>query len=161
MIYKNNTINKLIKKYNLQKHPEGGYYAETYRSEMLIKSPEICESRNAVTDIYFLLANEEISRFHKVLHDELWHFYEGSPLKVITFDGNSIRESIIGPNTPDGYKTVVKGGVWQAAISTGDYSLVGCTVAPGFDFADFEFLDDDANLAETVRRDFSDYEYLL
>jgi predicted cupin superfamily sugar epimerase len=154
-------IDSIIKRYNLQKHPEGGYFAEIYRSEIKLQSPVNDLQRNSMTDIYYLLVNGEVSRFHKVIHDEIWNFYEGAPLKVIKFDGNEIAEHIIGPGAEDGYKVVVEGGVWQAAVPTGEYSLVGCTVAPGFDFADFAFLADDAKLAGTIRNSYSDYEYLI
>ena len=156
-----NTTQKLIEKYNLQTHPEGGLFRETYRSTMKVTSPVNCEVRNTATDIYFLLSQGEISRFHRVLHDEIWHFYEGAPLKIITFDGQSISEQCIGPDAENGYKTIVDGGVWQAAISTGEYSLVGCTVAPGFDFADFSFLKDNTKIAEKFETNFPDYSYLV
>ena len=156
-----NKIKKLIEKYYLQKHPEGGYYAETYRSEMTLQSPVNCEVRNVVTDIYFLLSNGEISRFHKVIHDEIWNFYEGDPLKIITFNGTEIFEYCIGSNAADGYKFVVRGGLWQAAKSTGEYSLVGCTVAPGFDFEDFVFMSEHAKLAKKIKTEFSDFQNLI
>jgi len=154
-------MKNLIKKYGLQPHPEGGHFAETYRSGQIVDSPVNQEKRNALTDIYFLLASGEISRFHKVLHDEIWNFYEGDPLKIIRFDGVELTEHIIGPDSQDGYKVVIQGGVWQAAVPTGEYSLVGCTVAPGFDFSDFSFLSDDAKLADIIRNSHSDYKYLI
>ncbi len=70
-------IENLIIKYNLQKHPEGGYFAEIYRSDSIVDSPVNGEKRNALTDIYYLLEKGEVSRFHKVIHDEIWNFYEG------------------------------------------------------------------------------------
>ena len=154
-------INQLIEKYNLKKHPEGGYFAETYRSGQMVDSPVNREKRNAVTDIYFLLPAGEISRFHKVIHDEIWNFYEGDPLKIIKFDGEKLTEHIIGPDCKDGYKLVIEGGIWQAAVTTGKYSLAGCTVAPGFDFTDFSFLSDNAKLADIIRNQFPEYEYLI
>jgi len=152
---------QIIQKYNLRKHPEGGYYRETYRSYSIVESGKSCGPRSAVTDIYFLLPAGEISRFHKVLHDEIWHFYEGAPLKIITFDNNKLSEHIIGRDMPDGYKFVVAGGIWQAAVSTGDYSLVGCTVAPGFDFADFAFLANAMDSAKKLKHCFPAHTYLL
>ena len=156
-----NITQKLIEKYNLQKHPEGGFFRETYRSTMELSSPVNREHRNAITDIYFLLSQGAVSRFHKVIHDEIWHFYEGAPLTLIIFDGENIVERCIGPDSKDGYKAVVPGGLWQSAVSTGEYSLVGCTVAPGFDFTDFSFLADDARLAEDIETNFLDYAYLI
>jgi predicted cupin superfamily sugar epimerase len=136
-------IQEIITKYQLQPHPEGGYFREVYRSEQMLNSPIHNEYRNAVTHIYFLLAKGQISRFHKVHHDEIWNFYEGSPLKLIEFDGNEIQKSIIGDQD---YFKVIKGGVFQAAESLGDYSLVGCSVAPGFDFKDFSFMTGESSL---------------
>ena len=154
-------LDNLISKYSMQKHPEGGFFAETFRSETSLISPMNSESRSALTDIYYMLKKDEISRFHKVIHDEIWNFYEGSPLKLFKYDGKKVSEYMIGPNCNDGYKVVIEGGSYQAAISTGDYSLVGCTVAPGFDFADFSFLEDDAKLAEGIMINFPKYTYLI
>jgi predicted cupin superfamily sugar epimerase len=132
----------LIKKYNLAPHPEGGYFKETYRSPQRVQSTITQEPRNALTHIYFLLLEGQVSRFHRVCHDEIWNFYEGDPIQLIQFDSITTKEKIIGPGCRD-YVTVVPGNTWQAAATTGVYSLVGCTVAPGFDFADFSFLRDD------------------
>ena len=130
----------LIEKYQLTPHPEGGYFKEIYRSELSLTSPVTQGVRQAVTQIYFLLTAGQLSRFHRVVHDEIWHFYEGAPLALIQYDGSRVVREEIGPGAS--YTAVVPGGVWQAAESTGDYSLVGCTVAPGFDFTDFTFLSD-------------------
>ena len=119
------------------------------------------ETRNAVTDIYYLLSAGEVSRFHKVLHDEIWNFYEGTPLKIVKYDGNILTEHIIGPEAGNGYKVVIEAGNYQAAVTTGEYSLVGCTVAPGFDFQDFSFLSDDADLTEKMKMKFPDYSYII
>lgn len=147
-------IQEIIAKYQLQPHPEGGYFSEVYRSEQIINSPANGEMRNAITHIYFLLAKGQISRFHKVLHDEIWNFYEGAPLKLIEFDGNEIQESIIGDRD---YFKVIKGGVFQAAESTSEYTLVGCSVAPGFDFKDFSFLDGQMKEMKLLENKFSEY----
>ncbi len=131
----------LIKEYGLIAHPEGGYYKEIFRSKTMVASPVHSQKRNAVTHIYFLLGKDDISRFHMVVHDEIWNFYEGAPLKLICFDGQKTREKIIGHRC-NAYTAIINGGVYQAAESTGEYSLVGCSVAPGFDFSDFSFLKD-------------------
>lgn len=136
------SIKKLIETYGLQPHPEGGYYRETYRSEQVIDSPIHNQQRNALTQIYFLLGRDDISRFHKVFHDEVWHFYAGAPLKLIDLNKDGVEEVLLGESAQC-FHHVIKGGHYQAAESTGDFSLVGCTVAPGFDFADFKFLSDD------------------
>ena len=144
---------KIIKELDLSPHPEGGYFKETYRSENKLKSPNNGEIRNAVTDIYFLLVFKQISRFHKVLHDEIWHFYEGDPIELVEIQNNSheISRVILGDkNNILNYKHCIKGSNWQAAYSLGKYSLVGCTVAPGFDFSDFEFLRENKTLCSQI-----------
>lgn len=131
---------ELIEKLELLPHPEGGFYREVYRSETSVTSPVHAEQRNTVTDIYFLLTEGQISRFHKVVHDEIWHFYEGAPLRLIDITPDlTLREITLGRDTFS-YKHTIQGQHWQAARSTGAYTLVGCTVAPGFDFSDFSFL---------------------
>ena len=153
-------VQKLIDQYKLTPHPEGGYYREVYRSEQTLLSPVAGQQRNALTHIYFLLAAGQVSRFHRVVHDEVWNFYEGDPLKLIQYDGQNISEALIGVAGGD-FVTVVKGGVFQAAETTGAYSLVGCTVAPGFDFEDFSFLSDDPELKQRLIESYPDYLRLL
>lgn len=147
-------IQEIIAKYQLQPHPEGGYFRELYRSEQVLNSPINGKKRNTITHIYFLLAQGQISRFHKVLHDEIWNFYEGSPLKLIEFDGNRIQETIIGNQD---YFKVIKGGVFQAAESMGEYSLVGCSVAPGFDFNDFSFITGESSLIKIFESNYPEF----
>lgn len=154
-------LDQLIKKYSLHPHPEGGFFAETYRSAKKVIARIDGRERSAVTDIYYLLQKGQISRFHKVVNDEIWHFYEGEPLKLIKYDGTEIHEQIIGPNCGGGYKMVVEGGIYQAAMPIGEYSLIGCTVAPGFEFQDFSFLADDTGLVESFKLQYPDYLYLL
>ena len=151
----NKRAEELIDLLGLFPHPEGGYYKEVYRSQSKLISPENSEVRNALTDIYFLLISEQISRFHRVIHDEIWNFYEGDPLELIEIkpDNMEISRTFLGDK--DNiliYKHCVAGGNWQAARSKGEYSLAGCTVAPGFDFADFGFLRDDKGYKEMVIR---------
>ena len=151
---------RLIDQYKLIPHPEGGYYREIYRSEQIILSPETGTKRNALTHIYFLLAKGQVSRFHKVVHDEVWNFYAGDPLKLIQYNGGEVTEAIIGAAAGD-FVTVVKGGVFQAAEATGDYSLVGCTVAPGFDFKDFLFLWEDQKTLNRFKANGSGHDRFL
>lgn len=136
------TIQTLIDKYQLTPHPEGGYFAETYRAAEEVASPVNQQLRNSVTQIYFLLARGDVSRFHKVLHDEIWHFYEGAPLRLLDASNEDCDEILLGQD--GNYHHLIAAHRYQAAESTGEYTLVGCTVAPGFDFADFNFLADDA-----------------
>lgn len=145
-------IQTLIDRYQLQAHPEGGYFCETYRSVSQLESPITRSTRNAITHIYFLLTEGQVSRFHKVLHDEIWNFYAGSPLALLQYDNGQLTKTIIGnehieATTQNDYTTVIPAGKWQAAESTGAYSFVGCSVAPGFDFSDFSFMNQQEQLA--------------
>lgn len=137
---------EIIEQLGLQEHPEGGYFKETYRSKGIISNDELGDKfvgdRNQCTGIYFLLTSEKFSAFHKVNQDEMWHYYKGAPIKLhtITSDG-SYSFVMIGNDFEIGEtpQHVVKGGDWFAAevVDENTYCLVGCTVAPGFDFADF------------------------
>ncbi|HLZ87840.1 MAG TPA: cupin domain-containing protein [Puia sp.] len=136
-----------IEKLQLTPHVEGGAFGEVYRSELIIPRSSLPlffqGSRNASTSIYFLLAAGQFSAFHRIASDELWHFYFGDPLLVyeITHGGRLI-EHRLGQNPENGesFQTVVKAGSWFASVPApgSEYTLVGCTVAPGFDFEDFE-----------------------
>lgn len=153
------TAADLIEHHQLQAHPEGGWYREIYRADQDVISPVTGEPRSAFTHIYFLLERGQVSRFHKVLHGETWNFYAGAPLRLITFGGDpgQVMETQLGGEVIDtDYVAIVEPGHYQAAESTGDFSFVGCSVAPGFDFADFNFLkDDDAELAAALPGNFS------
>ena len=147
----------LIKKYKLVPHPEGGYYAVVYESKQAVTSPVVNKDRKAVTHIYFLLLKGQVSIFHKVAHDEIWNFYQGDPLKLIKYNGSKVEEDIIGSGCSD-YASIVEGGVYQAAETTGVYSLVGCSVAPGFEFEDFLFLRDELDTKEKFIQKFPGYQ---
>jgi uncharacterized protein len=134
-------VQEIIGHYNLKRHPEGGYFREVYRSEQIVHSNNVDDNRNAVTDIYFLLTKGELSRFHKVLHDELWHFYSGAPLRLIDYNGVEVKEIILDGSFKTEFQYPIKAGHFQAAESLGDYSLLGCIVAPGFNFKDFSFME--------------------
>ena len=132
----------LIRLLGLQPHPEGGYYAEVYRSQ-------------AVTTIYFLLTAHGASRWHRVASDEIWHFYEGAPLDLLqlTPDGSELERYGLGPLTETQQPVhTVPANHWQAARSRGAFTLVGCSVAPAFRFADFSLLRDDSELAARIAR---------
>jgi predicted cupin superfamily sugar epimerase len=117
----------------LESHPEGGHYRETFRDPAGGK-------RAYSTAIYFLLAGGEISRWHKVDAAEVWHFYAGSPLELFV----GAERHVLGASIGEGQspQIVVPRGVWQRAKSLGNYTLAGCTVAPGFEFAGFELAPD-------------------
>lgn len=121
-------------------HPEGGFYRETYRSAL------VQGGRAASTAIYFLLRAGDVSALHRIASDEVWHFYAGAPLRVVRLGHPDL---LLGLDFARGQEPqgVVTGGTWFGARSLGDWSLVGCTVAPGFDFADFEMGSRDALVA--------------
>jgi len=124
-------------------HPEGGFYRETFRSPLALRGVPWAGDgeRSASTAIYFLLPGGVFSAFHRVLADEAWHHYDGDPVDLHTLDPIAGHEVVrLGRDVRGGQRPqhVVRGGVWQAAVATGErYALCGCTVAPGFDFADF------------------------
>ena len=130
------TASVIISRLGLQPHPEGGHYRETFRDARTIE-----DGRAASTAIYFLLARGERSHWHRVDADEVWHHYAGAPLELsMSDDGRTTRHLRLGSDFGLGEmpQIVVPRGVWQAARSLGNWTLVGCTVAPAFDFAGFE-----------------------
>lgn len=136
----------IIKTLQLQPHPEGGYFKETYRSAGYINeenlNSDFSGNRNYSTCIYFLLTSDTFSDFHRINQDEIWHFYKGSPIKLhVISSAGKHTTVIIGNDFEKGEipQYVVKAKDWFAAevINANDYTLVGCTVAPGFDFKDF------------------------
>jgi predicted cupin superfamily sugar epimerase len=129
----------LVAALSLKPHPEGGFYRETFRSPLRVQTK--LGERAASTAIYFLLTAGTFSAFHRVFGDEAWHFYGGSPLELHLLDGRGHTVHVLDPAAP---QAVVPDGVWQAARTTGAYSFVGCTVAPGFEFKDFEMAAKDA-----------------
>ena len=125
----------IIRRLGLKPHPEGGHYAETWRA------PAPAGQRSAGTAIYFLLKGGERSHWHRVDSAEAWHWYGGAPLALeISPDGKAIEEHILGLDLAAGQRpqAVVPVHHWQAARSLGDWSLVGCTVSPAFEFKGFE-----------------------
>ncbi|MBN1408110.1 MAG: cupin domain-containing protein [Calditrichaceae bacterium] len=136
-----------IQKLNLQKHPEGGYYRETYRSNEIITKDCLPNrydgNRSFYTSIYFLLIGNDISAFHRIKSDEIWHFYYGSSMTIYRIDPDGMLfKTKIGDNLENGelFQTYIKAGHWFGAKinDPNSFSLAGCTVAPGFDFSDFE-----------------------
>jgi uncharacterized protein len=155
----------LVEKLALQSHPEGGWYREIYRARGRVQAER--GSRSALTTIYYLLEQQQLSRWHVVESDEVWHFYAGAPLELLEYDPatGQLVQHVLG-DVRQGNETVavIPPGAWQAArsrgdwsrstgaavavtsptgsgdVPSGDYSLVGCTVGPGFEFEDFRFV---------------------
>ena len=128
------TAAEMIAKLGLQPHPEGGHFRETFRD------PRTVDGRAASTAILFLLARGERSHWHRIDAVEIWHYYAGAPLRLSIVDG--AQEEIIrlgsDVHADEAPQATVPARAWQAAESRGDWTLVGCTVAPGFEFSGFE-----------------------
>lgn len=122
----------------LQPHPEGGYYRETYRSSELVNTH--IHARSAVTAIYYLLEQGQYSAWHRVCSDEIWHFYQGDALELVCMSPDLRDVQCITLSADADRHAVIPANYWQAARPLGSYSLMGCTVSPGFEFADFLLL---------------------
>lgn len=141
------SIKSILDHFELEPHPEGGYFKETYRSSEFIKEAHLSSkfkgNRNFSTSIYFLLTSDSFSAFHKINQDEIWHFYKGSSLSLHIISPKGILSTImIGSDIAKGEtpQYVVPAGHYFAAKvnNTSSYAFVGCTVSPGFDFRDFD-----------------------
>jgi uncharacterized protein len=137
----------LISLLSLMPHPEGGHFKETYRSHHRVSREGDSASRSASTAIYYLLRGRERSTWHRIRSDEMWHFYEGVPLRIYVLEPEG-RLSVLRLGHPlrhEGahFQALVPAGRWFAAEceDSQGYSLVGCTVAPGFEFEEFEIGD--------------------
>ena len=149
--------------YQMLPHPEGGFYKETYRSNLLLSGESLQNGINGIrscsTAILFLLVENSFSAFHRIKSDEVWHFYDGDPVDIHVIEPNGEYQLIsLGKNAlkNEVFQAVVPAGAWFASKSAGEYSLVGCTVAPGFDFADFELAK-----AELLAAEFPDQRELI
>ncbi|MCQ0987285.1 cupin domain-containing protein [Jiella marina] len=133
---------KIVKSLELKPHPEGGWYRETFRDERVDK-----DGRSRSTAIYYMLEAGETSEWHRVTDaTEVWHWYAGAPLVItVSENGHDASAHRLGPNIEAGEKPqfVVPAGWWQTATSLGEYTLVGCTVSPAFDFQSFEMAQKD------------------
>ncbi len=131
---------RIVEALGLRAHPEGGFYREAFRAPLSVRAPQ--GERAASTAIYFLLPAGSFSALHRVRSDEVWHHYDGDPVDLHTIDGAGAHAvERLGRDLARGERPqrVVAAGTWQAALPVGPRcSLCGCTVAPGFDFADFE-----------------------
>lgn len=136
-------MDSLVARWRLQPHPEGGWYREVQRSSIQVTRPD-GQQRSAITTVLFLLAADDVSRWHCVHGgDEIWTFLDGAPLSLFQHSDRADRssEQLVSADQP---VTWVPAGVWMAARSQGDFSLVSCCVGPGFSFDDFEMLRDRA-----------------
>jgi len=144
------TPDQLIDELGLQPHPEGGHFCETFRDD-----PQEGQERAPSTAIYYLLKAGERSHWHRVDATEIWHWYAGDPLRlsIATNEEEEPEHMTLGPNIPAGERPqgIVRKDEWQAAEPLGDWTLVGCTVAPGFDFAGFELAPKDWQPGNTTK----------
>lgn len=140
-------VSKLIDRYQLIPHPEGGWYRELHRSKLNIIRSDT-EKRSALTMILFLLPSGHVSRWHRVANaDESWHYIAGEPLELLSLspNGGVPNKILLGFSIDDDKLlpvSVIPAGFWQAAQSSGEWSLVSCCVGPGFCFEDFSLLAD-------------------
>ena len=155
-------IAAIVARLGLAPHPEGGFFAETYRADETIEGiPRYGAARAVSTAIYFLVTAQSPSRMHRVRSDEIWHFYAGDPLEMLQLHGDGRGERILlGSDFERGERpqVVVPRDVWQGVrvAPGGSYALVGATVAPGFDFADFQL-----GTREDLLRDYAPHRELI
>lgn len=151
------TVDQLVKQFQLEPHPEGGFFRETYRASEKIPHGSLPKrfkgDRSYSTAIYFLLPVGNFSALHRIPADESWHFYLGGPMTVVQISPEGkVEKIVLGQDILKGQKVqhVVPAGYWFGAYPNpgSEYSFVGCTVAPGFDFADFEL----GNRAELLKQ---------
>jgi len=154
-----------VDKLAMQKHPEGGYFKETYRAAEVIAKTGLPSrysgKRNFATAIYYLLVENDFSAFHRIKSDETWHFYHGTGLELFEIDSaGNLEKILLGPH-PDSdmqFQYTIAAGNWFASsvFEKKGYALMGCTVAPGFDFNDFELAD-----ANTLASSFPEHEAII
>jgi predicted cupin superfamily sugar epimerase len=138
-------IQELVKTLDMKAHPEGGFYAETYRADSEIETED--GTRQLITSIYFLLRSEDVSHFHRIKSDELWFWHEGSPLSVHLLGEKGHEILKLGPVTDQNSRPqhlVPSKTIFGSSVDQPEsYALVSCVVAPGFDFRDFELFETD------------------
>ncbi len=141
------TVEQLVNQFQLEPHPEGGFFRETYRASEKIPHGSLPKrfkgDRSYSTAVYFLISKDKFSSLHRIQSDEAWHFYLGGPMTIVHISPEGkVEKIVLGQDVLNGQRIqyVVPAGYWFGAyLNPGsEYSLVGCTVAPGFDFADFE-----------------------
>jgi uncharacterized protein len=144
----NTRIQELVEILQLKPHPEGGFYSETYRSDLEAAGVE----RSLATCTYFLMTSDNVSKFHSIAGDEIWFYHEGSPLTVHLISAKGYDKLLVGPIDNEGHRPqqlVPPGVIFGSTVEQPDsYSLVSCMVAPGFDFRDFRLYSADELLAK-------------
>ncbi len=150
---------ELIERLRLEPHPEGGYFREVFRSPHVLQTGDKRQERKAVTTIYYLLTKGEHSSWHLVTSDEVWHYYEGDPLELFWIEPGAKEHNhhLLGQVEASSRPvTVIPAGCWQAAKTTGEYTLTGCTVGPGFEYEDFRLLRGHQEEERMIRERFSE-----
>lgn len=145
---------ELLRLLALEPHVEGGHYRRIYESSTRMAFGDEARPRAMATSIYYLLTEGEISRWHRVDADELWHWYEGEAIEITRFDpgDHQLTRHILGPVAHGAAPVfVVPAGCWQSARPLGAYALVGCTVAPGYEWRGFSTLSDTPDIVEQLR----------
>jgi predicted cupin superfamily sugar epimerase len=151
---------ELVRTLGLAPHPEGGYYRELFRSRRMVRTDDGRSERWAATTIYYLLRGSDVNRWHRVASDEIWHWYEGAPLELHLLDPlvTRARTEVVGPvGAGSAPVRAVPSSCWQAVRCTGEYTLAGCTVAPGFEFSDFRLLREVPDLAARLKASFPEF----
>ena len=153
---------KIIEILDLAKHDEGGYFRQTYKSDFIVQPENGSYRRSCATHIYYYLQRGMYSKFHKVKHDEIWNLYDGEGVKLHVYDdkNNKVDEQILSKSHFK-FHTVVHGDLWQAAEPVGDFVLVGCTVAPGWEFEDEAYLSDHTEIKDRLIKLKPDLERLI
>ena len=155
---------ELVRELGLAPHPEGGFYREIFRSRRMVRTDDGRSERWAATSIYYLLRGSDTNRWHRVASDEIWHWHEGAPLELHLLDAQVARHKV-EPMGPVGGALapmrVVPAGCWQAVRCTGDFTLAGCIVAPGFEFSDFRLMRDVPEMAARLAQAFPDLSAFL
>jgi predicted cupin superfamily sugar epimerase len=160
----NRRVEELIATLGLVPHPEGGYYREVFRSDSTVQPSDARGPRTALTTIYYLLEDGQVSRWHRVQSDEVWHLYEGGPLELLTVppDLSTVhRWRVDVASLGHAPVAVVPANWWQAARPLGAFVLAGCTVAPGFQFDDFTFLRDHPDVLRALSAQSRDIQGLV
>ena len=155
---------ELIRELRLAPHPEGGHFRELFRSRRMVRTDDGRSERWAATAIYYLLRGTDVNHWHRVASDEIWHWYEGAPMELHLLDAQLTRQKVevLGPVGAERAPVrVVPAGCWQAVRCTGEFTLAGCTVAPGFEFSDFRLMRDVPETAARLAQAFPDLSAFL